>query len=426
MALRKRHFCLVSNSAPQQYPHNGPANFTNPLPAPIRNSLFRQFHLRLTSISIPALPAHGAPAFEDGQYVKIHIGELAEQADGHLYSKVGAGFLFPPDEKYRAGDYFHVPLRHATKLPLKFQNLDRLHVRLTDQDGQELRLREQDCTLLWVELSHSAMEDNFTITCSSRQEDYFPHNTLSSFSVPLPHELAFGGYEMAVQQVVLPPHLRAVGEPVTLKIDDFLYAFDVAELDTDGFVAAVRRELADSFYADELRFDYVNGGTQLALRRRVVDEIPQEPVINVLPSPAFTRACGQRTRPRALTALRPGSAIVFDGSPCVELAKPYPVALLSCDIIQPNVLGNAQNKVVQCVPMRHVGDESAVLYEPEQLSFHEVMSRPITSIAFRFLEPDGSEKRLTTPLGDNAAVLIALTFRKPAAAAADSGGGGGL
>lgn len=348
-------------------------------------------------------------------YIKVHIYELAEQMEGETYTHFAGGLPFPPREKCR-DDYSLHTFNQAPKLLVRFQQLHSLHVHLTNEYNENIKLGFGPPTIVWLELTNMQPSDEFTTTCLSHQPLIFPSNTPAAFETPLPSEMVLDNYEVALLQVVYPAEMQ---EKVmaSLKIRPYTWSYNLSELETsDEFIAAVQRDIANSSYAGHLTFKKLEHGEYrgrlMMAMRWTYDWRTHGPII-VEPSSNFTKACGQRDTPRAKTTLRPNNVFIFDSYPNISLGRENPIAMLHCDIIKPNVMCGEHGQVLQCVPVLanreyHQGDR---MHEPPQMAFHPVANLPITRIGFKFTNPDGRIREFKARNASDA-VIITLLFRK--------------
>ena len=415
MRARRRqssYVCLVSNAAPEQFPANTETNFTNPLPSPVQNRYDRRFQLRLCSIAVGRTidPEY---ARLDTSHLKVHIAELYGEWDGTHTTRVIGTFPYPPAKT--VGDYGHHTFRLPPTLGLRYRTLDTLSVRITTLDGEEVRFENGFPTLAWMELSEWDADDHFTVTCSDSHPDYFPGNQPHRFRSPLPREMLLEGYEVALQQCIFPSTLTQRENVAVMRVNGHEFRYDLTRLDSNFWLVwQVQHDLSNSPWAGDLIFELVpppmrNAGSARVARRPGVDPAP----LTLDFSPEFARVCGQDSRPANAVRLGPGDVYVFDGRPNVAGSRPSPLAILTCDLIRPNVVGGRQERALQLVPVlgEDRGPAASNVYEPENLSFHEVVSKPISSIGFTITEPDGRMKTFETRR-ESDRFHITLTFRK--------------
>lgn len=416
MEQHRAFLCLSSEGSGHIFPYNSPTCFANRFPKPIFNEQGRTFSIRLVSISLGGTLALG----QQENYLNVHIYEMEAQRSGHQYTQSAGGFAYPPRRHALERKYGLHTFRHSPHLPLRYHKLEELHVRLTNKDGKQVELTPGYPTLLWIELTDAMKEDEFMITCSSEHPEFFPSNSLNIFSSPLPSELELKSYEVALLNIIFPAHVE---EPtkVSLEVDEYSFHFQLRYIrNARHFVQLVKDDL--NVYnrnkeRNALTCGIVERGEkrgQFYIMRNENDtvQLGQESGIKIVPSPTFTRACGQVLLPRERTYLQPGEMILFEGKPNVNLALPNPLAMVHCDIINHNIVAGEQGNLLQWVPaMRGKEENDNRLYEPEHLAFHPVVERPFNKVGFAMLNPDGRAREFKK---DNPAssIIITLIFRK--------------
>lgn len=396
--------CLSSAASIELFPDNSQTRFVNQLPRPVRNRERRKHFVRLKAVGM--VTETEDPERLTSGAARIAIYELEEQAEGVHYTRHAITFPFPPEEGSQRG-YGYTVFRHPPQLPLRFQSLERLHVQVVDREGKTLRLQEGPPTLLWLEISDMGDEDDFVAVCDSRQTSYFPGNRLDNFTVPLPKEFTLEDCEVALLNVIFPPMMEEENT-AEIAIDGRRLAFDLnSYLQVHNFLDDVKTAVRDEF-GSRLTFGVLSSGRPFLYHARGRDRAP----VTVRPSPAFTKACGQVGRPRALTSLAPGKSIIFEGKPNLHYGRHHPVAMLHCDLVQSNVQCGKEAPFVQCVPLiKRTAANMSRMYEPAELTYHPVRERPFNTINFRFVEPDGEERRFTSK-NPKDSVSVTLSFRR--------------
>lgn len=414
MAPRSTYICLSSTSSLKLFPKNTNTSFTNSLPHPIVNTEFKKFHIQMVGIGI--VPRLSLRNYMQGGkttgYLKVHINELEAQKQGRQTTRTAGGFTFPPEHSW--DKYSYSSFKHAPQLPLRFQQLNSLHVNITDLNDRPVDLGPGFETIVWAKMMDESDEDQFTITCLSRQPNLYPQNTLTQFISPLMSSLHLPNYEVALLNVVFPPRLAHKATKATLQLDEVKLEFVLNHYNsTEQFIAAVSAAVTGSVYGDQLHFRKAispkyRGQVYLG-REPGAGDIP----IRVITSPSFTKACGQIDYPRDITFLEQGQFIPFSGKPNIYHALPNPVAMLECDIIEPNVMSGKQAHLLQCVPLPTGGysKKNTKLFEPEQLAFHRITSSPFNSIGFALKETNGDIKELTSVGRDTNFLTVTLLFR---------------
>ena len=414
--------CLSSSASTELFPQNTPTSFANQLPSTLTNRDNRKMFLRLKCISLARTSAD--PYRFSSGYVKIHLYEVEGQRRGREYAHCVAGFVFPPDPLEDGGEYGLHTFRHAPRLPIRFQSLDKLRVRLTDERDRDIRLRKGAPTLVWLSLDEMGSQEQFTVTSFSRQPDLFPANTPSRFTAPLPAELQLDDHEVALQNVIYPPRMEEEAL-ASLRVNDKVFRYDLKRFpDTASFV---RRVVLDVRFEFEGRLIFgvqerpgEHRGQAFLFRptRRPgggegSDGAGSPPApMRIYPSSSFTKAMGQVSRPRGATSLEEGRSFYFRGRPNLHLGLPHPLAMLQCSIISPNIMCGRRAELLQCVPVYAKKEFSTGrVYEPEVLTYHPVPDRPFGTINFEFVNPDATARSFVCENPEHG-MLITLIFRR--------------
>jgi len=410
-APKSYYICLSSASCLETFPDNKGSAFTNQLPFELKNTYNNRFYIQLKKIGI-CTKGKSAWWTQSFSYVKVHIYEIEKQTEGMNSTHFAGGFSFPPEEQC-SHDYAMHTFRQAPQLLIRFQQLHKLTVKLTDENNQDILVPFGSPTILWLELTDMEPKDEFIITCLSKQPDMYPGNLLHSFISPLPTEMTMKNYEVALMQLVYPPELQ---EKVmaSLKIGDLMFEYNLSEMaTTEDFIEAVQKDISESKYNNLIKFKRLRHGPSkghLTFVMRWVRGVKTP--ITVEPSPNFTKVCGQTLTPRAKTILRPGKLFIFDGQPDIRLGQENPVAMLQCDIIDPNIMCGKQAQLLHCVPvLTNKPLEGQRLYESTQLAFHRVANYPINRIGLKFTNPDGTHRNFKASNPDDC-VIISLLFRR--------------
>lgn len=404
--------CLSSRACLDVFPKNRENAFTNQLPIHLKNKDNKRFYIRLKKIGV-CTKGKSSWWRHNFSYIKVHIYEVEEQNEGMIQTHFAGGFPFPPEEVC-SHDYAMHTFQHAPHLLIRFQQLDKLTVKLTDEHNQDIAIAFGPPTILWLEITDMEPEDEFTITCISRQPDMYPNNQLQCFTTPLPTEMSLPNYEVALMQLVYPPELE---EKVmaSLRVGDLIWNYNISAMETtEDFIKAVHTDILASRYKDLLKFKRLQYGPMkghlfFAMRwKRGWQSIGP---ITVQPSPNFTKVCGQTVNPRAKTTLTPGKLFIFDGQPNIRLGQENPVAMLQCNIIKHNIMCGTQAQLLHCVPvLANKPLEGQRLYEPTQLVFHPVAHYPISRIELKFTNPDGALRDFK-PNNPDDCMIISLLFR---------------
>lgn len=402
------HFCLSSDVSTDIYPENTRSNFTNVLPQPLTNHENRRFYLRLKSISLTSEEFSLVPI----GYVEVHIAQLEGQRSGLSYSRSAGGFIYPPKKDHTSNYGTHV-FRDAPFLPLRFSQIDNFNVRLQSKTKVNLALGEGPPTLIWLEMTDDTVNSQFTIQCRSNHPTLFLANTLNNFRSPLPEAIDLTGFEVGLQQIVFPPYLKDVGEEATVTINGHTFNFDLKEYEgTSAFLRSVRQKIrAHDEVRSEVLFTVGKWGARRgkAMFQRKRDA--RKPRVKIQCNIPFTRACGQTRMPQGELEISGDSVLIFEGYPNIFQAMPYPVGLLTCNLIQNTVMGGQYGSFMHCVPIIENDKPTPHIYEPEVITYHPIYNRPFNSIEFHFLEMNMQPKKLISERAD-VDMIISLVFRK--------------
>lgn len=254
--IKSQCICLSSEANKNLFPSNTSSSFINQLPNIIWNKENQKIYMRLLAV---ALPIHLPGVWSEYSYLKIHVYEVESQREGLEYTHGAGGFPFPPLQKCSEGYAMHT-FSHAPLLLLRFQQIDKLHIRLTDEQDKNVKLPKGPATLVWVEIT-TDMEDSeyFTTTCLSYQPLTHPSNNLVTFRTPFSTPLTLPDHEVALLQLVYPPNMTEESM-VTLRVGNYLWEYDLDYIDTaQEFISKVNIDIRNSIYYNDLNFTYWNG-----------------------------------------------------------------------------------------------------------------------------------------------------------------------
>lgn len=408
---------LTSNTCTDVFPNNTNASFTNRLPYPLRSSSpGGRLYLRTHSVFL------GSQLKGDGLIggtVQIRIREVEDQRQGLSYERVSASLPYPiPESDLISATYAGHTFTHSPVLPARVDALNEVRVELTDRAGNVIDFELDIPTSVLVEATDSIMQEQFTITCVSQHPQLYPGNTLSEFTTPLPQEIQLLGYQVALLQIVYPPHLTDEEENVDLVLNGEILNWTLSDFnDTEEFLDAVRVAVNDSpKLKRDFQFGVVKGGRNkgMTILRRRVNNKNKAPFLLADVSQNFSKVCGRINAPRTETPLAPRDTIVFGPVTTANIynAMPEPMAALHCNLVSPNVVGGAQAQALQPVPvLKEMLDVHPRVYEPKVLAWHDVTERPFNSIRFRFCNPDGSAKNFRTR-HPKQPIVVNLVFKK--------------
>jgi hypothetical protein len=418
--------CLTSDGSRDTEETNTRTVFCNKLPNALTSQDGKNFQLSLRSLGIST---QGKDRFGvDGLTVYVRVTELEAQRVGRQLQPILASFHYPPANLpgEERPNYAFLSFRRPPRLTVRLETIRSLHVELVDGQGEPLEVPEGDPTILNLELSDNMEQEEFTVTCSSHQPELYPENTMQEYTVPLPSESNFGGYEVAALSVAYPPRLLDGEGEVSMWVSSDAEEYGDAKItlnpgiitDTDGFVAAVRQELDYTPFGGRRPAIYFFKD-RIGVIRLYLEDIGRPWSVKFLMSPMFAVACGQYERRELFFVLRSGirgglDYYAFRNTAANKLPVPTAMAMLHCDLIEPNVMGGKQTKLLQCVHVR-LGEalQSAYrMYEPEQLAFHPVVDRPINNISFRFTDTEYLLRDFGMINDEERNITITLLFRK--------------
>ena len=403
---------LDSDKSLDSNPQNTRTVYCNDFPFPIRNELGRTLYLRLKQLGI-ADSIYRSYDHEYPSYIKVHIYEARPQIEGVDYRHFAGGFQYPPLEECE-GNYGVHTFRQSPYIPMRFQELHRLHVELTDYKNRPLDSNQGASTHVVVEITDTMSEEQFTVHCTSLHPTMFTTNTLNHFTCPLPTSMNLPGYEVALLNFVYPSMVEEIDYAV-LKINNLKVICDLNKMiSIRDLVDEVKRQINQSKYKHVIRLTIVDGGPdhgKVVLTRHRL--LKNQAHITIEVSRSFRMACGQVSKAFEPREIKPGETIIFEGQPFIEQARGHPISILHCSIIEPNIIGGMQGQALQIVPF-HRGfraDSTDLFYEPTELTYHPVVQRPFNTITFTLKNPQG-ERRNFKGRRPNDMMLATLVFRR--------------
>jgi hypothetical protein len=415
----KRNICVVSSNNFDLFPSNSRTHFINHFATVIRNQSHSQtLYARLKAVG---LSVDRSQPSQPG-YVKVQLYEIADQLQGRGFNRLLGGFKHPQDSK---STYTFTTFGDSPYLPFRRNNLDQVHVLLTDVNDKGFRVEQGPPTIVLIEIvSESMMEDegSFTITCRSNDsENVYTHNKPSHFTSALPEMFDLKNYEVCLLNVVYPNDMSETCK-ATIQVEQEFYTInlkdDVYNLDT--FLFKVNMEMHKGFFGQELTFSTANNAAGEMRARLVRERMPdgadnfQKPNIQVTMSWTFLQVLGETNSYNSLLMMRPGQKWTFDSTPSYDNAKPNPVAMLMCDAIKPGWVGTKMKQLLACLPVTTRDPESrANIYQPAHLHFVDVKETPFSNITFEFVNPGQGllTREFLIDSGSDESVTITLSFR---------------
>lgn len=413
-----RYILLASNKCTDMNTANTRTDFINQLARPILNRTFKKLHLRLETIVLsPNVTVRDSRYKDRPPYIKVQVRELEGQRAGTSYSQAIGGFPLP---ETNAKTFTRAFLNNPS-LAVRYHNLYSFGITLTDELDRPLDIEEGMPTMVWLKVTEEEMDDEFLITCISNNLELHPFNTLNNFISPLPSPLLLPDYEVALQNVVFPPHIREAEDPADLYINGTRIRMLLSNMSsTRAFSLLLREKVKRSPYGNRIAIYSKPHGphagkliiTRPMPRGEEAQERAKTEIITIECNATMTKACGQVDRPFGRVNIGVGESIVFTGRPNIYLAMINPVALLDCSIIKPNIVGDQEAQILQFVPImlgRQVNDRR--IHEPVRLVYHPVQHTPIDSIKFRFVNSNLRERHFESDTSTDP-MIVTLTFRR--------------
>ena len=403
---------LVSSSCRKLFTDNTRSNFANVLASPLEVT-----DNESATIYIKALSLAISTRLEQGplpQVIKVHIRELVDQVQDAGSSRCIAVLTYPPPE-VSPGYALHI-FENTIFLPLYKTRIGQIRVQLTDENNQELQLRQGGGeTILNLEVTDDEMRTRgaFSISCSSHHPNRYPGNRLDDYTTPLLSNLHLGKrYEGALQSIIFPPRMYE-SCVATMKLGRDIFRYRLSEYEnTEAFITNVQMDVVESQLGAELHFEVENGRAVLSRGLHGVADAPAEVEIEF--SREFYLACGDSRLHRERIALARGEEFIFNGQPDITLAIPNPVALLESNVVENSMVADGRLNVLHCVPIHdeQKNQDKKNLYIPQKLFFRPVSSCPIENIKFRFTNPNGERREFRTRGIERGHMIITLVFRK--------------
>ena len=429
---RPRTVCLISSLDSHIFPFNSRSFFSNSFVSPLANPDQTEFYVTVRCVGLSVdtrVQVDGGPGC-----CKVQLYEVEEQASGTTYDRCLTSFPYPAvTEATRIGNdnyNFHT-FDRAPFLPLRLEVLDKLTILFTDENDQKLTITSGSPSVVLLELlSGDEMTErhSFNITCRSLQYQLYEQNTLSKFTAPLQEMLHLKDYEVALLNVVFPSDMyeACVG---SFRVEDEVYNYDLANMvSVQQLLDAVNADLRRGVYGNEIRFYQVGvggivqppGRVQIYRRQNLPPTLAgQQDVIRVQFSWGFARAMGDLAGLAPDALMMRGHSFFFPVPADLELAKPNPVALLTCDVVKPSILGGELDQLLNVVPVRlqqWAGNRQAartMMYEPASIHYQDVKETPFDSLSFQFLTPGNrvGKRMFMTRDPQNNCVIVTLGFR---------------
>ncbi len=404
---------LVSSSCRDIFDKNTRTSFTNLLHSRIsRRYARRDVCVRPYSIGISTF------SNEDPQPVKIHLREIVGQISDSV-SSTCIGVFHYPSNGVNSG-YLHYTFENSVFLPIRPHQAQTFEINITNIDDEPIAITEGGDTIVTLEVTDNNMlsQNSFTVSCSSNQPDVYSSNTLTNFTSPLANGLNLDeDYQVALHSIIYPSKLYE--ETIAwIRINGIKFSYDLADFEnTIDFLQEVRLDVLQTALGSEVLFEMSRIGP---MRGKVVLMRDEETIDADLPeflpvqlSREFGMICGLLNTSFTPQVLRRGQTIIIGENADINHASPNPAAILESNVVKSGMIGNMRGNILQCVPVLTEGkmiSHSSMFISPK-LFFQPVARRPMESINFRFLNPDGSQ-RVFKCRGRNKEIIVTLVFRR--------------
>ncbi len=404
---------LVSSSCRDIFDKNTRTSFINLLHSRVtRRYARRDVCVRPYSIGISTLSS------EDPQPVKIHLREIVGQISDNNSSTCIGVFHYP--SKGLNGGYLHYTFENSVFLPIRPHQAQTFEIVITNIDDEPIAITEGGDTIVTLEVTDNNMlsQNSFTVSCSSNHPDIYSSNTLTDFTSPLANELILDeDYQVAVHSIIYPPKLYEETF-AWIRINGIKFSYDLADFEnTIDFLQEVRLDILQTALGSEVLFELSRIGP---MRGKVILMRSAETIDSDLPeflpvqlSREFQLICGILDTSFTPRVLQRGETIIIGENVDINRATPNPAAILESNVVASGMIGNMKGNVLQCVPVmteRNMMSHSTMFISP-RLFFQPVARRPMESINFRFLNPDGSLREFKCRGAKNE-IIVTLVFRR--------------
>jgi hypothetical protein len=400
--MKSQIITLSSNASQSIFPHNSLSSFSARIPIRInQEGGITVKHVRLKSLQIHTVLE--TPDVHSG-YIKVQLNQVRYQISDSTYERTLGTLKFPPEKTY--ADYGVIEFKNSPTLSLVDTPITVFSVEIKNSIGEQLKLARGPPTILELEIMTTNKREEFIIHCSSSHDNMYPNNTLSEFTSPIPAELNVENYNVALLNVVFPP---AMSEKSVAKlyINDDYYMFTLNNYDTtNDFIRDVARRVREK-YSTVVKFGRSEDG-RVHFKRS-----GQEPEteVRIKFSKEFQISCGHLRNLKPSYHLQPRESLIFEGIADIASGLHSPLAMIYCDLIESNIVGDVYGPLLRIVPVKYTESLSTnSMYEPENLTFHTIGRSSISSIGFHLKDLAGRDRNFST-LNANDSLIITLLFR---------------
>ena len=200
----KENIVVISNGCLNHFPDNRLTHFANLIPPAVYlRTGARIVYVRLTRIFVDVATAPRAPgAPAPDLYIDIDEVDVDFRGDKRL-----SVVKIPAADVDENDGYLVRRFRHATYVELQERPVQQLTIRLTTADGKLYPLTEGRPTVVEMEITDEPSNDDFVLTFYShdpRGLELYADNTMVNFACRLPRELNFAGFDVALEEMILP------------------------------------------------------------------------------------------------------------------------------------------------------------------------------------------------------------------------------
>ena len=404
---------LVSSSCLDIFDKNTRTSFKNLLHSRVtRRYARRDVCVRPYSIGISTL------SDEEPQPVKIHLREIVGQISSYNSSTCIGVFHYP--SKGLNNGYLHYTFENSVFLPIRPHQAQTFEIFITNIDDDPIAITEGGDTIVTLEVTDNNMlsKNSFTVSCSSYHPDIYSGNTLTDFTSPLVKELILDeDYQVALHSIIYPPKLYE--ETIAwIRINGIKFSYDLSDFEnTIDFLQEVRLDILQTDLGSEVLFELSRigptAGKVVLMRSQETIDSDLPDFLPVLLSREFEMVCGLLNTSFAPQVLHRGQTIIIGEKADINHATPNPAAILESNVVASGMIGNMKGNILQCVPVlseKNMTSHSTMFISPK-LFFQPVVRRPMESISFRFLNPDGSLRVFKCRDRKNE-IIVTLVFRR--------------
>jgi hypothetical protein len=415
-----RYITLVSNGCLGEFPENTLSSFTNRFTAIKPRKGSPKLYVRLRSIMISRKLTYDHP---DNYLMNIRLAQVVPQPSINFYDQSLGYGVFPPQSQ--CGVYGIKEFEHAPFLPLQWVPVTRLSVLILNARGKALPLAPGPPTFVVLEIATSMDEmdikGSFTVTAVSnisRELQFYPDNNPNEFKTKLPNAMHLIDYEVALVSVAFPKDMYLDTQELWWQLtydkhDGEEPVSSVWPFDVDNYTSSLElyEDMKQSLEDDPVFSEFLSMNRSLGGpdtlnygRFEIVNNAPVNTRVEFSCSPSMANILGLINVPYTNVLMRNRTSMLF---PQLDLdaGKISSIGMLYADCINPQIVGNGLYQLLHVIPL----DLNRMVYEPEHLTFHTVVERPFSAIAFEIRQPNGRPHNIKTNSGSSLA--ITLLFR---------------